>query len=223
MRQITVVLVDDHVLLRKGLKLLLEKESSIKVVGEASDGEEALHVLEETKPHIVILDISMPNLDGIECIKEIRNRGLKTKIIVLTMHSDEHYIREVMGAGAMGFVQKASVDTELFLAIKQVADGDIYLNKKDAHAILSMLIADPPHDTEDDDPYKILSAREREVLKLLVRGFTLKEIADMLYLSVKTVDTYKTRIMHKLNYTKKNELVNYALKYSFLSEKQETQ
>ena len=218
--EITIVLADDHVLLRSGLKLLLEREPFFKVVGEASDGEEALRVLQEKKPDIIILDISMPNTDGIECIKEIKSRGLKTKIIVLTMHEDENYIKEVMRSGAVAYVQKGSVDTELFLAIREVSKGMIYLSPKDSRSLLNMLVAEPLQKVKEDDPYTILSSREREVLKLLARGYSLKEIGDNLFLSIKTVDTYKTRIMEKLNFTKKSQLVSYALKYGFISEKE---
>lgn len=217
MKTITIVLADDHVLLRTGLKLLLEKNPNIKVVGEASDGAETINLLEELKPEILILDISMPKVDGIECIKEIKNRGLKTKIIVLTMHSDEQYIKEVISVGAMGYIQKGSVDTELFLAIKKVSEGDIYLNEKVAETLFKILATSPIEEREPDNPYVLLSPREREVLKLLAKGFLMKDIADELTLSIKTVDTYKTRIMVKLEITKRSELVEYALKYNLLS------
>lgn len=219
-RKITIVLADDHVLLRSGLRLLLDREPSFQVVGEASDGEELLKLLEDTAPEIVILDISMPKVDGIECIKEIKSRGLKTKIIVLTMHDDENYIKEVMSNGAAGYVQKGSVDTELYLAIKEVSRGMIYLSPRDSRNLLNTLVTKPWKKPEDDDPYLILSSREREVLKLMARGYSLKETADSLYLSIKNVDTYKTRIMEKLNFTKKSELVSYALKHGFLSDKE---
>lgn len=218
--KITLILADDHVLLRSGLKLLLDREPSFSVVGEASNGEELLHLLEDTVPDIVILDLSMPRIDGIECIKEIKSRGLKTKIIVLTMHDDENYIKEVLGSGAMGYVQKCSVDTELFQAIWQVSGGQVYLNSRDAQNLLSTLVKTTWQKPENDDPYNILSAREREVLKMLAHGYTLKDIADTLFLSIKTVDTYKTRIMDKLNFTKKSELVSYAIRHGFISDKE---
>ena len=218
--KITLVLADDHVLLRSGLKLLLDREPSFSVVGEASDGVELLQVLENTVPDIVIMDISMPRIDGIECIKEIKSRGLKTKIIVLTMHDDENYIKEVLSSGAMGYVQKCSVDTELFQAIRQVSCGMVYLNTRDSQNLLNTLVKTTWQKPENDDPYTVLSAREREVLKMLAHGYTLKDIADTLFLSIKTVDTYKTRIMEKLNFSKKSELVSYALKYGFISDKE---
>jgi DNA-binding NarL/FixJ family response regulator len=219
-KAITIVLADDHILLRSGLRLLLDREPSFEVVGEASDGEELLQLLDAVQPDIVILDLSMPKIDGIECLKEIISRGYKTKIIVLTMYDDEHYIKEVMRCGAMGYVQKGSVDTELFLAIREVSRGRIYLNAKDSQNLLSTLVSESWHKPEPDDPYLVLSAREREVLKLLSRGYSLKEAADSLYLSIKTVDTYKTRIMEKLNFTKKSELVSYALKHGLLTDKE---
>jgi DNA-binding NarL/FixJ family response regulator len=157
-------------------------------------------------------------MDGIECIKEIKSRGLRSKIIVLTMHDDESYIKEVMRCGAVGYVQKCSVDTELFLAIREVSQGLVYLSAKDSKNLLHTLVAESWQKPAEDDPYVVLSPREREVLKLLARGYSLKETGDALFLSIKTVDTYKTRIMEKLQFTKKSELVRYALKYGFLTE-----
>jgi len=216
---ISIVLADDHVLLRTGLRMLLEREPSFQVVGEASDGEELLRLVADKKPDIAIVDISMPRVDGFECIREIRSKGLKTRIIVLTMHDDESYIREVMRIGASGYVQKSSVDTELFQAIREVSLGNIYLSSEDSRRVLQSLISEPMKSIESDDPYVVLSSREREVLKQIVRGHSLKEIADQMHLSIKTVDTYKTRILDKLNFTKKSELVSYALKYGFISDK----
>lgn len=218
MNKVTVVLADDHVLLRSGLKLLLESRPNIHVIGEVSDGEEAIRIVEDLKPDIIILDIAMPNIDGIGCIKEIKNRGLKTKIIVLTMYDDENYIKEVICAGAVAYVQKGSVDTELFLAIEEVKKGNMYLSSKDSKALLNMLINMPQPKPDGHDPYIILSPREREVLRLIVRGYSLKEIAGKLFLSVKTVDTYKTRIMEKLDFTRKSDLIEYAIKYGLLTE-----
>lgn len=216
---ISIVLADDHVLLRTGLRMLLEREPAFQIVGEASDGEELLRLVDEKTPDIAIVDISMPRVDGFACIREIRSKGLRTRVIVLTMHDDEGYIREVMRIGASGYVQKSSVDTELFQAIREVSRGNIYLSSEDSRRMLQLLIAEPLKGPEKDDPYVILSAREREVLKRIAQGHSLKEIGDQMHLSIKTVDTYKTRILEKLNYTKKSELVSYALKYGFISEK----
>lgn len=222
MPTISIILADDHVLLRTGLRMLLEREPAFQVVGEASDGEELLRLVDEKRPDIAIVDISMPRVDGFECIREIRSKGLKTRIIVLTMHDDEGYIREVMRIGASGYVQKSSVDTELYQAIREVSAGGIYLSLEDSRRMLQLLITEPVKAVEKDDPYAVLSAREREVLKQIARGHSLKEIADGMHLSIKTVDTYKTRILEKLNFTKKSELVAYALKYGFISDRDTT-
>lgn len=213
-----ILLVDDHKLVRAGLKLLIENDASLEVVGEASDGSQALQEIAEKKPDVTILDIAMPEMDGIQCIKEIKNRGLRTKIIVLTMYEDENYIKEVMLAGADAYIKKSAVDSELFKAISHVVKGEVYLNPADSRSLISVLRVgqDKPDDT---DPYLLLSPREREVLKLHVRGLSMREIGEKLAVSVKTADTYKTRVMEKLNFTKKSELIDYALKYGLLSDK----
>lgn len=217
-QKIRVVLVDDHQLLRAGLKLLLEANSLIEVVGEAADGLEAIKLLEKVVADVAVIDLAMPHMDGLSCIKELKSRNIAVNIVVLTMHEDEHYVKEVMRSGAMAYVPKASADTELFQAIKTVAGGKIYLSQQDTQALLTLLLTDTETpNTKENDPYRVLSAREREVLKLLAYGYSNGEIAADLFLSSKTVDTYKARIMEKLNFTHKREMVTYALKYNLLS------
>ena len=199
--RIRIILADDHSVLRVGLKMLLESESHFSVVGEAADGEELLILLEKTAVDVVVVDLSMPKMGGLECIKEIRSRGMDVKILVLTMFGDETYIREVMQAGANGYVEKQAVDAELFAALKAVAAGQFYLSSKNSQALLNSLFTAAPRPS-GQDPYEVLSVREREVLKLLVRGYSLSEIGAKLFLSVKTVDTYKTRLMEKLGLSK---------------------
>ena len=217
--RIRIILADDHSVLRVGLKMLLESESHFSVVGEAADGEELLILLEKTAVDVVVVDLSMPKMGGLECIKEIRSRGMDVKILVLTMFGDETYIREVMQAGANGYVEKQAVDAELFAALKAVAAGQFYLSSKNSQALLNSLFTAAPRPS-GQDPYEVLSVREREVLKLLVRGYSLSEIGAKLFLSVKTVDTYKTRLMEKLGLSKKSELVEYSLKHGLLSTKE---
>ena len=216
--RIRIILADDHSVLRVGLKMLLESESHFSVVGEAADGEELLTLLEKTAVDVVVVDLSMPKMGGLECIKEIRSRGMDVKILVLTMFGDETYIREVMQAGANGYVEKQAVDAELFAALKAVAAGQFYLSSKNSQALLNSLFTAAPRPS-GQDPYEVLSVREREVLKLLVRGYSLSEIGAKLFLSVKTVDTYKTRLMENLGLSKKSELVEYSLKHGLLSTK----
>ena len=209
------MLVDDHALMRSGLKLLLQKRPSLKVVGEASDGLEALRLYDILRPDILILDISLPRLDGIQVLTEIKLRYEQAKVIVLTMHEDEDYITLIMNAGASGYVPKAAVDEELYTAIDSVMDGYLYLRPKEISTMLKRL----QNETESRNPYVILSPREREVLQFLVKGFSLSEIAQELTISIKTVDTHKTRMLNKLNLSKKSELVQYAIKYNLINMK----
>ncbi|ENQ3080573.1 response regulator [Bacillus sp. WLY-B-L8] len=212
-KTISIMLVDDHALIRSGLKLLLQKRPSLKVVGEASDGLEALQLYDILKPDILILDISLPRLDGIQVLKEIKLRYEQAKVIALTMHEDEDYITLIMNAGASGYVPKAAVDEELYTAIDSVMDGYLYLRPKEISTMLKRV----QNETESRNPYVILSPREREVLQYLVKGFSLSEIAQELTISIKTVDTHKTRMLNKLNLSKKSELVQYAIKYNLIN------
>ncbi|SEP47680.1 response regulator transcription factor [Propionispora vibrioides] len=216
MYKIKVILADDHSVLRTGLKLLLNNEPDFKVVGEASDGDTALELLTTLSADVLILDLSMPNMGGLECIKEIKSRKLSTKILVLSMFEDENYIKEAMQSGALGYVEKHAVDTELFDAVRVVAKGKRYLSPKNSQLLLNSFLTGRETETPATDPYTLLSSREREVLKLIVRGYSMTQIGDCLCISVKTVDTYKTRMMEKLNCTQKSQLVEYALKHGLL-------
>ena len=212
-KTINIMLVDDHALMRAGLKLLLQKRPSLKVVGEASDGLEALQLYGILRPDILILDISLPRMDGIQVLTEVKLRYEQAKVIVLTMHEDEDYITSIMNAGASGYVPKAAVDEELYNAIDSVMDGYIYLRPKEISTMLKKM----QNETDSRNPYVILSPREREVLQFLVHGFSLSEIARELTISIKTVDTHKTRMLNKLNLSKKSELVQYAIKYNLIN------
>jgi two-component system response regulator NreC len=218
--KIKIILADDHSVLRAGLKLLLNNENDFIVIGEASDGEKVLRLLEKITADVLIIDLSMPNMGGLECIKEIKSRGYSIKILVLTMYEDEHYVKEAMRSGALGYVEKQAVDTELFGAVKTVQMGQRYLNPHNSQLLLNSLLTDTSKECADN-PYIILSSREREVLKYLVRGYSMSQIGEILCLSVKTVDTYKARMMEKLGLTQKNQLVDYALKYDLLPVKSE--
>lgn len=216
MQKTKIILADDHAILRTGLKLMLSLDSSIDVIGEVSSGEELLNLLEEVKADVLILDLSLPGMNGIDVIYEIKNRGFIINILVLTMHTEEQYIKAVINAGALGFVNKSAFDTELLSAVKTVAEGKIYLNSNHALLMVNTLLN---NNSQECDPYELLSSREREVMHLLVHGYSLVEIGRLLCLSIKTIDTYKTRIMTKLGITKKNELVQYALDHGMLVQK----
>ena len=210
--KLRIALADDHHLIRSGLKLLLGSNETLSIVGEASDGASALLLVEQLQPDILLLDLAMPGMDGLECLRELKRRNLPTRVIVLTMFEDENYVLAAMSAGAQGYVQKSAIDTELFQAIDNVAAGRLHLNESSAKSLLSMLLVErqqaalPPATA-------VLSPRELEVLRWYARGFSLREIGEQLGLSVKTVDTYKTRIMEKLGFQKKSELIAYAAKH----------
>lgn len=216
-QRLKVLLADDHKLIRSGLKLLLQKHPDVQVVGESEDGEQTIQLFEQLQPDLLLLDLSMPTMDGIECLKEIKSRYPEAKVIVLTMHEDENYIKRAMQAGACAYVHKSAADTDLFKAIEAVQAGGIYLSQQDSRLLLHVLLNREQEMVDKRAPYVLLSPREREVLRLVAHGYSLAEVAARLSLSIKTVDTYKVRLMEKLEATKRSELVSYALKYGLLS------
>ncbi|ERT58788.1 MULTISPECIES: response regulator transcription factor [Megasphaera] len=207
MNKLRILLADDHRVLRTGLKLLLQSQPDFTVVAEASDGKEVLSLLETEEIDVILLDLSMPGMGGLECLNRIRSAGNPVKIIILTMYSEQQYVKEVMMQGADGYLCKDTLDTELFAALHSIAGGKRYLGEKATAALVESLSAEKP---------PALSQRELEVLTLIARGNSLSAIAERLYLSVKTVSTYKTRLMRKLNCTTNAELVDYALKRHLL-------
>lgn len=217
METIRIVIADDHAVLRSGLKALLNCSPQFEVIGEAGDGLEAIKMVEELKPDVLILDISMPDMNGVDCLKEIRSRNLTCRVLVLTMYDDEEYIKEVMRAGADGYVLKKSADTELIEGIVKIHSGKMYLNEKVSQTLIESLLHTAAVEPDIRNPYVLLSIREREVLRFLAQGYSNSEIADLLSISAKTVDTYRSRVMNKLSLRKKSELVNYAIKYKLIS------
>ena len=198
-----ILLADDHPMLRAGLAMLIEAEADLAVVAEAADGIEAVEKARALKPDIVILDLTMPRLSGLEALREIRRDCPETKILVLTMHDDPAYGRTVLGAGAMGYVTKKAADRELLLAIRTVRAGRPFVDLTQAEEML-------PRRTP-------LSQREQQVLTELARGFTHQEIADRLAVSIKTVETYLARLSAKLGLHRRADLVAYALEIGLLT------
>ncbi len=217
MSKISIIIADDHAVLRSGLKALLHCSPQFAVIGEAGDGLEAIKLVEKLNPDVLLLDLSMPGMNGVDCIREIRSRGLPCRILVLTMYDEEEYIKEVMQAGANGYVLKKSADTELIEGIIKIHSGKKYLNEVISQTLIDSLLRAPVNEPDPKNPYITLSTREREVLRLLAQGHTNSEIAAMLSISVKTVDTYRSRIMQKLNVRKKSELVNYAIQNKLIN------
>lgn len=206
-----LMIVDDHLLIRAGMKLLLKNTPAYTVAAEAESGEEALRLLDAQRIDLVIMDISMPGMGGLACIREIRARFPAVKILVLSMHEDEEYIYKAMQYGAMGYLPKTSADSELFDALRAIAEGRRYLSPNAQQSLLSVMFRDP-----QEDPRSCLTAREREIFDELIRGCTITEIAEQLHLSVKTIDTHKTHIYAKLHCSRRSELVSLALRHGLL-------
>lgn len=219
MNKIRVLLVDDHMVVRIGLKALLEQEADIDVVGEAGDGVEGLAQAIALSPDVVVMDISMPRMDGLEATRRIRRDCPTCQVLILTVHAQERYLFPVLKAGAAGYVLKSTVDTELLDAIRTVAHGGAFLYPSATRMLLEDYVSNL-HRQAEADAFDSLSEREREVLKLLALGYTAAQIAEKLVLSAKTVETYRGRIMEKLGLGNRADLVHYALARGLLAEYQ---
>ena len=197
--QIRILLADDHAVLRSGLAALLNARSDITVVGEAADGAELLTQAQQTEPDLILLDLTMPRLGGLEVLPLLRQRVPDARVLILTMHHDESYLRQALKNGAAGYVLKKAADVELIAAIQAVMRGDVYVHPSMTRVLLDDMVAEE-NDTRprEEGLWMTLSDREQEVLQLVSLGHTSKEIADQLALSAKTVDTYRARGMEKL-------------------------
>jgi DNA-binding NarL/FixJ family response regulator len=223
-RPIRILVTDDHAVLRAGLTALLNAEADFVVVGEAADGNECLRVAQALQPDVILLDINMPGLNGLDALPLLRQAAPKSRVLVLTMHDDITYLRQVLRAGGVGYVLKQAADKELLSAIRTVYNGGTFLHPNHAQALLAdpaLTAANAPSNATPKDDAKALaqlSEREQETLKLIALGYSNKEIAEKLYLSVKTVETYKARIMEKLDVTTRAALVRFALQHKLLDE-----
>jgi DNA-binding NarL/FixJ family response regulator len=210
MNEIRLILADDHKLFRLGLKQLLDKQKLIKVVGEAADGLEAATLARDLKPDIVLMDISMPQLNGIEATRRIVDADADIQVIILSMHADRRYIQESLRAGAKGYLLKDSAPEEVVRAIAKVVRGQFYLSAKINEQVISDFIR--LTESEKPTPFGLLSAREREVLQLLAEGNSTRDIGDKLNISAKTVETHRQHIMDKLSMHTVAELTKYAIR-----------
>ncbi|MDX1493514.1 MAG: response regulator transcription factor [Longimicrobiales bacterium] len=212
---IEILLVDDHAMFRAGIKALIEAEDRFTVVGEASSGDEGVDRARELKPDIVIMDLAMPGSNGLEATRRISALNLDTHVLVLTVHAEEEYLVPVVEAGASGYLTKTSADTDLIEALRVVARGQVFLPPKAATLLLKRY-----KDIEGDTAAGVrdLSTREQEVLALTAEGFSSREIGEKLFISPKTVDTYRSRIMEKLGLSHRSELVRFALRSGLLKE-----
>ncbi|PKN92388.1 MAG: DNA-binding response regulator [Chloroflexi bacterium HGW-Chloroflexi-6] len=209
MRHVTIVLADDLRLVRQGVRSLLEANPEFEVVGEANDGLEALQLIESLQPDIAILDVVMPNLNGMETAKQVRQRGLKTHLIILSMHANPTYAVRALHNGALSYVLKESDFSEVLQAIENALQGKRYLSPLIADDVLEMLLR---ADGEKKDSLEVLSAREREILQLIAEGITNTAIAEKLTISVRTVEAHRAHIMSKLRLTSHTNLVKFAIK-----------
>ena len=211
---VTILLADDHPLIRRGLRTLLETESGFSVVGEAEDGLQAVQLAENLQPGILIVDLMMPNLNGLEVLKQVRHRSPKTRMIVLSMQSAEPYVVETFRSGAIGYVLKDSAPEELLTAIQQALIDVRYLSPKLREPLIDMVTKSGGNTKQD--PYETLTTREREILQMAAEGKTAPEIAKRLSISHRTVELHRSRMMNKLGFHSQTELVRYALKRGIL-------
>jgi two-component system response regulator NreC len=219
MDKIRLLLADDHTVLRTGLRMLLNAQSDMEVVGEAADGAEAVKRTLELRPDVVLMDISMGSMNGLTATRQIRTRLPQVKVLVLTMHDDEEYLKQVLEAGATGYLLKAAADTELVVAIRAVNRGEVYLYPSFTKVLLDDLKWKRGGEVDSpQDSYGLLSQREREILQMVALGYTNQQIGDRLFLSIKTVETYRARLMAKLNLRSRADLVRYALQKGLLGE-----
>lgn len=215
-KKISVLLADDHAILRSGLRALLALESDMEVVGEASNGLEAVELAQSLSPDVVVMDISMPEMDGLSAAKRLQDHGYEGHIVILTVHAEEPYLFQTLRVGASGYVLKSSADGELMDAIRAAHRDEVFLYPSAVQKVLKEYRRGVRGDGGTSE-YARLTNREQEVLQFTAAGFTNQEIAGKLIISPKTVDTYRQRIMEKLNLHHRSELVRYALKTGLLT------
>ena len=216
MNPIRVLLADDHKLMRAGLRLVVDQQPDLSVVGEADDGRQAVELAKSLKPDVVVMDIGMPNLNGIEAARQIREIRPDAAVVMLSMHSDEGYVLRALGAGARAYLLKDSATTDLVQAIRAVVEGKSFFSP----AVSKVLLQDYMRKLRRSgaqDSYDLLSPREREVLQLVAEGKSNKEVASLLNLSVYTVETHRAKIMQKLNLKGVPELILYAVRKGIIS------
>ena len=210
---ITAIIADDHDIVRRGLRGILESESSYRIVGEASDGLTAAQLVGKLKPHVLILDLNMPRLHGIEVLRQSRQTSPHTKVIVLSMHNDEPYVIEALRAGAMAYILKGSESTEITHALKEVLAGRRFLSATLSEWAINALMTKPA----DDDPLHSLTQRERTVLQLAAEGHSNAEIAEKLFISPRTAETHRTNLLRKLGLQTQTDLVRFAIRKGLIA------
>jgi NarL family two-component system response regulator LiaR len=215
MQKIRVLVVDDHTIVRDGISALLALSGDMEVVGEAANGSEALQMVKQTQPDVVVMDIAMPIMGGLEATRRIRKESPRTRVLILTQYDDKEYVFPLLEAGASGFISKVAASVDLTSGIRSVYQGDAFLSP----SIAKLLIEGYQGGNRQTghEPYEQLTDRERDVLKLVAEGFTTREIADLLKVTPKTVEGHKTNLMAKLDIHNRIDLVKYALRKGIIS------
>jgi len=211
MAKIRVLLADDHAIVREGVKMILIKEPDIEVVGEASDGQEALDLVDRLKPGVVVMDISMPGMSGIEATQHVKERFPGVNVLALTMHEDESYVFKLLRAGASGYVLKRAAAQDLVQAVRAAAKGEAFLYPSVARKVVEDYLK-RVETGEDRERYDGLTEREKEILTVIAQGLSNQQIAQKLYISIKTVQTHRAHILEKLGLHDRTELVRYAIR-----------
>lgn len=214
-KKIRILLADDHTILRAGLKMMLNAQPDMEIVGEAQDGRQSIAEAQRLQPDVVLMDITMPDINGIEATKQIKKLLPDTRVLVLTMHEHDEYVFQALRAGASGYMLKEAAATDLITALRVIQSGQFYLSPT-AQSVMVGDYLQRVRAGEEKDSYSSLTEREREILKLVAEGHTNNQIAERLVISPKTVDTHRTHIMDKLNLHSRAELVKYAMRRGLL-------
>jgi DNA-binding NarL/FixJ family response regulator len=212
MDKIKILVVDDHAIMRDGIRALLSSHDDIEIVGEASEGKEAIEKTQKLSPDVVIMDIAMAGMNGLEATRQIKKKNPRVKVLVLTQHDNKEYVLSAIKVGVAGYVPKKALGSELVSAIRAVRKGDSFLYPSAAAALITDYLREAKK-----EPYDLLTTREREILRLIAEGHTSREIADTLFISLKTVLGHRTRIMEKLDIHNRTELIKYAIQKGLLS------
>lgn len=215
--KIRVMIVDDHAILRAGLKMLVNAQADMEVVSEASDGEKAVQGARETRPDVTLLDLTMPRIGGMKALQEIVRNCHETRVLILTMHDDPAYLRSALAAGASGYLLKRAVDAELLSAIRAVHRGGMFVDPRLASILVQDVLAKKGTKAGSTQPVNILSVRELQVLGLVARGFTSAQIAKQISVGVKSVETYRLRFAQKLGLRTRSDVIRYAVQMGLLT------
>jgi two-component system response regulator NreC len=211
------MIADDHAILRAGLRMLVNAQADMEVVSEAPDGEKAVQTARETKPDVALLDLTMPRVGGMKALQEMARDCRETRVLVLTMHDDPAYLRSALAAGASGYLLKRAVDAELIAAIRAVHRGGVFVDPRLANVLVQDVLKKKSSKAGSRRPANILSQRELQVLRLVARGYTSTEIAQQIFVGVKTVETYRSRLAEKLGLRTRSDVVRFAVQMGLLT------